>query len=202
MGQNYLNIRNEYLDKAWSRSPEELAKCLPGELKGDALYFPAFGEPCELTREEITLSGEPARGQEGLLIALYASTVPDRPVLLQPLQSFKDLPNSMPYHGAFAANAERVLAPHVPKIHLEQERLAAVFSGHVNSDIESGDFSFTLYPLPRIPLIYIFHLPDEEFDAAVTCLFANNAAEFMPIDGLADVAEYTGNRIIRLVART
>jgi len=149
---------------------------------------------------EITLAGEAASGPKGLLIALYASLVPDLPVDLNSLRSFKELPNSMPYQNAFAANAEQTLVPQVPGLHQQKERLASVFSGRINAAPPSGDFSFTLYPLPRIPLYYIFHLPDEEFPAAVTCLFAANAPEFMPLDGLADVAEYTGKKLLALLA--
>jgi hypothetical protein len=200
MGQNYLPIRNDYLQQAWARSPAVLSACLPAELTDAGLSFQAFGEECLLTGGEITLAGAAATGPEGLLIALYASMVPDRPVQLDSLKSFKELPNSLPYQAAFAANAEQILVPQVPAIHRQQERLVQVFSGQTNHDPPSGDFSFTLYPLPRVPLYYIFHLPDEEFPAAVTCLFAANAPDFMPLDGLADVAEYTGKRIISLVA--
>jgi hypothetical protein len=200
MGQNYLNIRNDYLQKAWARTPAVLAACLPAEPTAAGLHFQAFGEECLLAGEEITLAGAPATGPEGLLIALYASLVPDLPVDLDSLRSFRELPNSMPYQGAFAANSEQPFVRWVTAIHQHQERLAAVFSGRINADPPSGDFSFTLCPLPRVPLYYIFHLPDEEFPASVTCLFAANAPDFMPLDGLADVAEYTGKRIISLVA--
>ncbi len=107
----------------------------------------------------------------------------------------------MPYHAAFSAHAERVLIPHVPSIRRAQEKILAAFSGHPNTDAPTGDFSFTLYPLPKVPLYWIFHLPDEEFPASVTCLFATNAAEMMPVDGLADVAEMTAKRVISLVGR-
>jgi hypothetical protein len=53
--------------------------------------------------------------------------------------------------------------------------------------------------LPRIPLYYIFYLPDEEFPASVTCLFPTHAAHFMPVDGLADVAEFTARKVVQLV---
>lgn len=200
MSQNYLKIRNDYLKQAWARSPLALSACLPAALTDAGLHFQAFGEECLLTGAEITLAGAAATGPEGLLIALYASSVPDRPVQLDSLKSFKELPDSMPYQAAFAANAEGILVPQVAAIHRRQERLATVFSGHLNPEPPSGDFSFTLYPLPRVPLYYIFHLPDEEFPAAVTCLFAADAPDFMPLAGLADVAEYTGKRITALVA--
>ncbi len=202
MGQNYLQIRNDYLQKAWGRTPEVLAACLPAEISALGLLFRAFGEECLLSETDITLAGVTASGPEGLLIALYASQVPDMPVQLEALKSFKELPNSMPYQGAFAANAEQILVPRVGAMQEQQERLAAAFSGHVNGAPPSGDFSFTLYPLPRIPLYYIFHLPDEDFPASVTCLFAANAPDFMPLDGLADVAEYTGKRLLALAGHS
>jgi hypothetical protein len=73
MSPGYLKIRDEYLRKAWTRSPEELSVCLPAGIKGDCLIFQAFGEQCILTNEEIMLSGKSADGPVGLLVALYAS---------------------------------------------------------------------------------------------------------------------------------
>lgn len=199
MTQSYLNIRNEYLTKAWKRTIDELRSAIPAEVENGALSFPAFGERCVMSPGEITLGGVPSDAVEGLLTAMYASHVSAKPVDLHPLKSFKELPNSMPYQGAFAANSERVLEPHVEAIQRRQGEIIGKFSGMVNTDAISGDFSFTLYPLPRIPLYYIFHLPDDEFPAGVSCLFAANADAFMPLDGLADVAEYTARRIIALL---
>ena len=76
-----------------------------------------------------------------------------------------------------------------------------VFSGQMGPEGVAGDFSFVLYPLPKIALCYILYLPDEEFPASVTCLFSRNALSFMPLDGLADVAEYTSKAIIQLLKR-
>lgn len=199
MGQSYLEIRNDYLARAWSRPPGVLEASLPARREEGSLCLEAFGEPCTLSEKEITLAGLCASGPEGLLIAMYAAFARDLPVELHPLRSFKELPGSMPYQSAFHAHAERVLIPHVESIEPRRDDIAARFSGHINRDAASGDFSFTLFPLPKVPLYYIFHLPDEEFPASVTCLFAANAMDFMPLDGLADVAEYTAKRIIERI---
>lgn len=196
MSQNYLRIQSEYLEKAWARPLAELEAALPAKLNGDCCQFRAFGEECSLSKDEITLSGALATGPEGLLIAMYAGSVPNLPIRLQPLKAFKEMPDSMPYRGAFHANAERILIPHAISVQAFQEEIVSRFSGHGNPEAPGGDFSFTLYPLPRIPLYYIFNLPDDEFPASVTCLFADNAIDFMPLAGLADVAEYTARRII------
>ena len=64
---------------------------------------------------------------------------------------------------------------------------------------EGGDFAFTLFPLPKIALCYIFYEADEDFPASVKCLFSNNANQFLPVDGLADVGEYTSKKIMDLI---
>ena len=64
----------------------------------------------------------------------------------------------------------------------------------------AGDFAFVVYPLPKVALCYIFYEADEDFPASVTCLYNNNADRFMPLDGLADVGEYTSKKIINLIS--
>lgn len=199
MNDQYLLIQMEHLKEAWLRGKETLEQTLPARLEGDCFYFQAFGETCELCPEVISLGGKPATGPEGILISLYARQARDAPTKMHPLQSFKELPDSGPYQAAFVARSEQPLVPHVLSIQQQKQVIANYFSGEVNSDAPSGDFSFTLYPLPRIALYYIFYLPDEEFPAAVTCLFAADATKHLSVDGLADVAEYTGKKIISLV---
>jgi hypothetical protein len=201
MSQQYLHIQKEHVRQAWARRGRQLERELPAQRQGDCLQFRAFGCPCLLCQEEIFLDGERLTGPEGILVALYARHVRNAPLRLHPLQSFKELPNSAPYHGAFTARAEQSLAAHAPAISDWRTQIVECFSGHLNDDAPSGDFSFTLYPLPRIPLYYIIYLPDEEFPAAVTCLFAADAASQLPVDGLADVAEITAKRIVKLIER-
>jgi len=200
MNDQYLLIQMEHLKKAWLRGKEELEQALPARLEDDCFFFQAFGETCKICPDIINLGGKPATGPEGILISLYASSVRDEPAKVHPLQSFKELPNSGPYQGAFVARSEQALVPHVLSIQHQRQAIAQHFSGIVNTDAPAGDFSFTLYPLPRIPLYYIFYLPDEEFPAAVTCLFAADATSHLSVDGLADVAEYTGKKILSLLS--
>ena len=201
MNDQYLLIQMEHLKKAWLRGKEVLEQALPARLEDGCFCFQAFGETCKMFPEVIMLGGKPAIGPVGILISLYALNVHDKPAKIHPLQSFKELPNSGPYQGAFVARSEQALVPHVLPIQNQGQVIAQHFSGTVNTDAPAGDFSFTLYPLPRIPLYYIFYLPDEEFPAAVTCLFAADATSHLSVDGLADVAEYTGKKIISLLSQ-
>jgi len=199
MSQNFLSIQKEYLKKAWARPIRELEVALPAHYAENCFHFQAFGEPCEIHREEIILGGDPLHSAEGVLIAIYASFVTNQPIQLQPLKAFRQFPGGMSYQAAFSMNAEKVLIPHVESIQKRQEELIARFSGTPNRDVKRYDFSFTLHPLPNVPLYYLFNLPDEEFPASVTCLFSSNADSFLPVEGLADTAEYTSKKIIALI---
>ncbi len=199
MAENFLQIQKDYLQKVWARSLKELKESLPAHFKESGFHFQAFGEPCELYSHEIILGGQPVTGPEGILIALYALHVQKEEPQLNPLKSFKQFPGGMAYSAAFSANAEQALRPYIKAIQQQKEDLAARFSGHINSDPPRCDFSFTLYPLPRVPLYYLFYLPDDEVPASVTCLFPSNATRFLPVAGLADTAEYTAKKLIDLV---
>jgi hypothetical protein len=107
----------------------------------------------------------------------------------------------MPYRGAFVANSEAVLSPYAPRIAKAWETLLKALDGERAPEGMPGDLSFVAYPLPRIALAYVFYLPDDEFPASAACLFSANARSFMPLDGLADVAEYTAKRIIELLQK-
>ena len=199
MSSNYEKIISENLARIYGIPPDMLIDALPALREDNRFRFRAFGEDCCITPEKITLSGRPETGPKGLLISLYgAKACPDSPEM-EPFLSFRDLPDSMPYQGAFSMNSERVLIPFVPGIKENLETIVGLFDGKAAPSELGGDFSFVLFPLPKIALCYIFYLPDDEFPSSVTCLFSNNALTFMPLDGLADVGEYTSRRIMDLI---
>ncbi len=202
MNSNYGKIIEDNLTRIYANPPEELEKRLPAQREGNLFLFRAFGQDCSLETGKITLDRREETGPKGLLVSLYAAHINQEPIQLEPFQAFKDLPGSMPYHSAFSANSEQILVPHVTQIREGQNLILGLFSGEMGPEGLAGDFSFVLYPLPKIALCYIFYLPDEEFPASVTCLFSHNAVSFMPLDGLADVAEYTSKTIIQLLRGT
>ncbi|MFH1491063.1 MAG: DUF3786 domain-containing protein [Pseudomonadota bacterium] len=199
MSTNYEKILRENLNRIHKRAREELQASLPATAGDEGFLFRAFAEDCAIGSDRITFSGRADNGPKGLLISLYGAKASRLEMKIEPFKSFKDFPGSMPYHGAFSANTERVLIPHVGRI---KDRVAVIiesFGGELNPPGAAGDFACLLTPLPKVALCYIFYLPDEEFPASVTCLFSANAEAFMPLDGLADIAEYTSKRIIQLL---
>ena len=194
---NYKRLILANVSKLYGELPPNLGAMLLAERQDNRFFFRAFGENCSIGEDGVYFSGRPDVGPRGLLISLYATHARPDPLKLQPFRAFKELPGSMLYQGAFSVNAERVLLPYVHSLLSSRTAVMEAFGGHAPSDMP-GDFSFVLHPLPKIALCYVFFLADEEFPASVSCLFSANAAAFMPLDGLADVGEYTSKRIIEL----
>jgi len=199
MKDNYEKIVQDNLERLYDNLPEDLARDLPGEQEGDRFIFDAFGEKCFIEPQGITIGEEAYSSVLGVLISLYAVNVRSDKCIPAPFRAFKEFPDSMPYAGAFATHTEQLLVPYVSKIRKAILPIIETLKGEESPEGTGGDFSFIVYPLPKIALCYIFYEADEEFSASVTCLYSNNARLFLPLDALADVGEYTSRKIIKLI---
>jgi len=193
---NYAKIVEDNLDRLYTDLSKDLAENLPGETAGDRFTFEAFGDTCEITPGGITLGGEPPLSVMGILVSLYALNACPDSCILRPFKAFKQFPDAAPYVGAFATHTEQLLVPHVDGIRSAIPVITESLRGEEDRSTDGGDFSFIVYPLPKIALRYIFYEADEDFPASATCLFSNNANRFLPTDGLADVGEYTSKKIL------
>ena len=196
MTDNYAKIVRDNLNALYVNFPKDLAKNLPGEQNKDQFIFNAFGERCTIGPTGIRFGDKDPSSVLGILISLYALNACPDVCIPTPLKAFKEFPDSMPYAGAFATHTEQSLVPHVAKINEAVPAIMEAFNGEASPPGTGGDFSFMVYPLPKIALCYIFYEADEEFPASVTCLYSNNAHLFMPIDGLADIGEYSSKKIL------
>jgi hypothetical protein len=199
MENNYQKIVQENLNRLFSDLPSDFDKRLPGLHQLGGVTLRAFGRDCWIGEQGIRLDGKPENGVVGILISLYALNAKTDPCRLEPLKSYKDFPNSMPYSGAFTTHTEHLLLPKVQQIKGAQNKILTQLNGRDTADTAGGDFSFLVYPLPKIALCYVFYEADEDFSASVTCLFSNNANRFLPMDALADVGEYTSKAIVRII---
>ncbi len=200
MTDNYAKIVRENIKNLFeNRSEMDILRCLPSRKEGDAFVFEAFGETCRIQRDGIYLGEVRQEGPVGIVLSLYALHARPFECVLEPLKAFKDFPDSMPYVAAFAAHTQDLLVPHVDRIQEKSKEIITVLDGQkIFSDI-GGDFSFMVRPVPKIALSYIIYEADEDFPASVTCLFSNNAHAFLPMDGLADLGEYTSRKILELI---
>jgi hypothetical protein len=199
MTDNYEVIVQENLNRLYSSLPKDLAQNLPGKQDGDRFMFDAFGERCVVDPKGIRIGDGEQSSVLGILVSLYALSARSDLCILSPLKAFKEFPGSAPYVSAFTKHTEQLLAPHVPKIKESLPRIVDAFKAEKSPSETGGDFSIVVYPLPKIALCYNFYEADDEFPASVTCLYSNNAHQFMPVIGLADVGEYTSKKILSLL---
>ncbi|MGD9211875.1 MAG: DUF3786 domain-containing protein [Desulfobacteraceae bacterium] len=199
MTDNYAKIVRSNLTQLYADLPPNLASCLPAEQEGMTFHFKAFAQSCRITPQGIFFGEKLKEDVFGILLSLYALRAKDLDLILEPFIGFKEVPDSMPYVGAFATHTEQILIPMVNKIGTARDTIISAFDGQDVSTSSPGDFAFILKPLPKIALQFIFYEADEDFPAAVTCLFSHNAAAFMPVDGLADVGEYTSRRMLEMI---
>lgn len=190
----YENIIQDNLQIALDRDPEAFCRATGATQRGDGFGMRAFGEDCRIDNRGIWLGNRKERGVKGVLLSLYARHAAADALIETPYRAFREFPGSSPYAAAFKTHAEHPLVSRVPAIECRSPDLLRVFDGSEPSGV-TGDVTMVLTPLPKIRLCYICYHADEDFPASVTCLFSRNADRFMPVDGLADVAEYTSRSV-------
>ena len=199
MESNYQRIIDRNLDDLFSLDLMDRSAAMGAELQEQTLSFKAFGGRCRVTPEGITIDETSQQGPLGIILSLYAlHAVPD-PIQLAPFKAFKEFPNSMPYVGAFASHTEQILVASVDRILRRQQRIMDAMQGDPAPADVGGDSALLIRPLPKIALCYIFYEADDDFPPSATCLYSCNANAFMPMDGLADVGEYSSKAILELL---
>jgi hypothetical protein len=196
MPSNYAAIILENLARLFQVDLKERSSALPAMIEGESLIFKAFGTMCRLSRDGIRLDDRREEGPVGIIISLYALHATQDAFLQEPFKSFKEMPDSAPYTGAFAQRTEQALVPVVDRLNANRPKIDTLLDGSDAPAAVSGDLAFVVRPLPKIALCYVCYLADEDFPAGVTCLYSNNAHLFLPTDALADVGEYTTKTLL------
>ena len=131
------------------------------------------------------------------LLAYYFYTADGMP-LAGEWVSFHTLPEGKFYNQAFQGYSGKALARVFGN---QQEALlqAALAAGGkpVTPSNLPGDFTFTFWPLPRLPLLLAYWLGDDEFPANAQFLFDRHAAHYLPSDVCAVVGGMLTQKIIK-----
>lgn len=196
---NYSRIIDQNLAALFSRDLAERSQATGADLQGQSLSFKAFGGRCRIAPDGITITGEPQDGPLGVVLSLYALNAAPDPIQLLPFKAFKEFPDSMPYVGAFTSHTEQILVSFVDQILRHRPQILEAMGGEPAPADVGGDSAMVVRPLPKIALCYIFYEADEDFPPSVTCLYSHNAHCFMPMDGLADVGEYTSRALLKII---
>lgn len=199
MKSNYQAIIENNLQRFFADNIQTRAQAMGADPAGRAVVFRAFGGACRITPEGIFLEDQHQTGPQGIILSLYALNAHAAPPQLEPFKAFKEIPDSMPYVGAFASHTEQILVPEVDRLMKNADRIMTRLNGRQAPAGVSGDAALVVHPLPKIALCYIFYAADDDFPAAATCLYSSNAHLHMPVDGLADVGEYTSRAMLEMV---
>lgn len=200
MNTNYEKIIQANLIRLFAADLEERAAAMGATADGRELTFKAFGRRCRMHPEAIWLENERQTGPLGIVLSLYALHADAEAFRLEPLKAFKEFPDSTPYVGAFASHTEQILVPKADLIMADRKSIIQRLGGSDAPPGVGGDAAMVVPALPKIALCYIFYAADEDFPPSATCLYSNNAHLHMPVDGLADVGEYTSRAILELIA--
>lgn len=200
MSDNYAKIVEKNHLRLINNLPADFESAIQCTKKNDEFCFNAFGYECSISNDGFYLDKKKQEGVIGILLSLYALNASVTELTMEPLKAYKEFPDTAPYVGAFASHTESVLIPYVDTIKKNIESIINIINGSEAPSSTGGDFAFVVYPLPKIALCYIFYEADDDFPPSATCLFSNNASEFVPNDVLADIGEYTSKRIIQIVS--
>jgi len=202
MTEQLVETQMNYLKQIYGRGIDDLDRWILARREGNAFYFRAFGRDCRLTSQGIFMDGRQDTDWAGVLVSIYALNAGEKEVRLYPLQSFKEIGGTVANsRNSWTSVGQAELAERIQDIQKFKDRIIDVFDGHDNRGREGarGDFSFTLYPLPKVPMFYNFYLPDDEFAASVTGLIASNARAFLPLDTIGDVAFVTAKAVVEKI---
>lgn len=140
------------------------------------------------------LTGQELPATSQALVLYYFITADGTPVDTQMI-SFADLPDGRFYNQAFQGYTGAELA-RVFRNDLLAFEIAAKRLGGIQPDKKSdvpGDLTFIFQVLPRLSLVVVYWLGDEDFPASAQVLFEISAPHYLP----TDVCAYAGSTLTR-----
>lgn len=126
-------------------------------------------------------------------LALYYFTTADGALPSGEWISFTDLPDGRFYTQAFQSYTGQPLAQAFGG-DLAAFRLAASKVG--GQEYPLGDAAFVFQALPRVSLLAVYWLGDEDFPASAQVLFDANASRWLPTDAYAILGSTLARRLI------
>ncbi len=111
------------------------------------------------------------------------------------LKSFREFSDAEAYQDAFR---RRVIEPLALAFgpHPEKFAQAAARLGGVPAELGTGELKFRLMALPRLPVVVILWLGDDEVPASAQVLFDETAEQQVPVEDLAVVGEFAAYLLI------
>ncbi len=111
--------------------------------------------------------------------------------------SYREIPDGMFYADTISREVERPLAEVYRN---DPEAFLEAGAGLGGDPLTLADAAFALHPFPKVPVVFILHVEDEEFPAEfpaeVKVLYERSGARNLPLQDLRILAEHLG-RLLR-----
>lgn len=186
-----LRIRDPEMVAVLSGSSYQAFDSARGEL-----HIPLWGKICVLTFPDLAGhfdTGEPLPSIYSAMLLYYLTTSDGFP-LTNSWASFGDLPGGRTYNQAFQGytgnEISKVFALDLDGFKSACEKVGGGF-------IPLGDAAYCFQSLPRIPVLAVYHLGDEDFPSTCKILFDASATHYVPIDACAILGSMLAQRIIK-----
>jgi hypothetical protein len=181
-----------------SASPAVLATCIGATHRPQEgeLELALFGDPIVITTTDWRVLDGHTReavspNTEAMLLYHLATT--DGSPVTERWISFRELPGGGFYHQAFQGYTGKELVKHFRNRLGAFERAAEELNGRQEG---VGDAAYAFQALPRVPLMVVYWLGDEDFPPSARVLFDASAGRHLPTDAFALLGSTLTRRLI------
>lgn len=188
----------ELRQQAQQRDPAELATCTGANLDpiSGKLELPIFGAQKTISTPELAISdsqtGKTSSVNTQALLLYHFCTTNGAPLTGRWI-SFRELPGGGFYHQAFQGYTGNEIVK-VFGNDLAAFEKAALAAGGRKEGV--GDATFVFQGLPRIPLMVVYWLGDEDFPSSARILFDSSAGHHLPTDAFAILGSALTRKLI------
>ncbi len=154
-----------------------------------------FGRPIRVSFPEFVVF-EPDGKEANLAIQAllaYHFTLCDGAPLTGQWKSFGELPDGRFYNQAYQGYTGKEL------VRAFRKDLAAFIQAAERNDgqrVAIGDAAFSFLALPRVPLLVVYHLGDEDFPSTCQILFDGSVSNYLPTDVCAILGSMLTRKLI------
>lgn len=163
----------------------------------EAISLNYLGQTCRVILPDVdvfTASGETLSPRDKLVILHYLNTADGSP-LTDRLITFKELPEGAVYYPTYV---KRTIKPLLDKFADSPKSLLAAADSLGGVKATTGDFSFRLKALPRVPLTFTLWLGDEELPSEGNILFDSSITDYLPTEDITVLCEILAWKLVKL----
>lgn len=160
------------------------------------LCLEVLGEPLVVTTPDFIALEPHTRARAPLhtqALLLYHFCTTDGAPLTGRWISFRELPDGTFYHQAFQAYTGREITKEFQNDLPAFERAADSLGGRREP---LGDAAFSFQALPRVPIVVVYWLGDEDLAPSAHLLFDSSAGHHLPTDAFAVLGNMLKRRLI------